>query len=115
VHHHEGRHGDREEQDVEAVHLAEVQHVEERAHSDGVHGVLGVDRDPLGIEVLLRHVSRERRDDADREDDHPDHPGRRSPVAPAGCEVLTPQVQHHEDEEDLDRPEMQRIHEVPDV
>ena len=49
------------------------------------------------------------------EDDDADHPGRRAAVAPARHEVLAPQVQHHEDEEDLDRPEVQAVHEPPDA
>ena len=44
---------DGQEEDVEAVHLPEVHDIEEGAGADGVEAVFALDRDPLGVEVLL--------------------------------------------------------------
>jgi hypothetical protein len=67
----------------------------------------------LVVEVLLRDEAGEGRDEAESEDHHTDHPRLRPSVSPARHEVLAPQVQHHEDEEDLDGPEVQAVDESP--
>ena len=46
-------HRERQQEDVPAVHLAEVREVEERADPGRVHRVLGLRGDPLRVEVLL--------------------------------------------------------------
>src|ERR1700687_6443744 len=96
---------------MDAVHLPEVEDVEAGAETGSIEPALGADRDPLRREGLLREVAREGRRNRNRKDDHPDHPGHGPTAPPAGHEVLTPEVQHHEDEEDLDAPEVQAIEE----
>src|SRR6202022_1907446 len=91
------------------------QDVEESTDAGGVHGVLRVHCDVLGVEVLLRKVAGKGGHDADREGDHPDHPGGRPAFTPAGHEVLTPQVEDHEDEEHLDTPEVEAVEEAADT
>src|SRR4029077_12120543 len=93
---------------------AEVQDVEEGTNAGRVHRVLGVDGDELRVEVLLGQVAGEGSEDADGEYDDADHPRRGASVAPAGHEVLTPQVQDHEDEEELHRPEVEAVEEPAD-
>src|SRR5260370_15785149 len=102
---------DGQQHDVQPVHLTEVQDVEERSDAGGVHRVFGVDGDELRVEVLLCEVAGERGENADREDDYADHPGGGPTVAPTGHEVLPPQVQDHEDEEQLNGPEVEAVDE----
>src|SRR5581483_12434088 len=102
---------DRQQHDVQSVHLAEVEDVEERADPGSVHGVLGVYRDELRSEVLLREVSGEGGENADAEDDHADHPCRGTTVPPAGHEVLAPEMKDHREEEQLHRPEVEAVEE----
>src|SRR5450755_2724724 len=99
---------------MEAVHLTKVEDVEQTADADRVDRILGVNCDPLRVEVLLDDVAGQSRDDADHEDHDTDHPGLRSPVAPTGAPELAPEVQHHEDEEHLHRPEVDAVEEVSD-
>src|SRR5205814_10661128 len=89
----------------------EVQDVEEAADAGGVHGILSVDGDPLGVEVLLREIAGEGSDNADGECNNPNHPGRRTTLPPARHEVLSPEMQDHEDEEHLHAPEMEAVEE----
>ena len=47
------RNSDRQQHDVQAVHLTEIQNVEEGADAGPIHRILGVDGDELRVEVLL--------------------------------------------------------------
>jgi hypothetical protein len=51
----DGDEHDRDEHDVPHQHLAEIHHVEERVHADGVECVFAAGGDPLRVEVLLGH------------------------------------------------------------
>src|SRR5438128_12247370 len=106
---------DRQQHHVQAVHLAEVEDVEEPTDAGSVDGVLGIHRDPLGIEVLLGEVAGEGGEDADGERDDADHPGGRPAFTPARHEVLAPEVQHHEDEEHLNAPEVEAVEKAADT
>ena len=54
----QGHHGDREQDHVPGVHLAEVGDVEEGADPNRVEAVLALAGDPLRVEVLLGEVAR---------------------------------------------------------
>jgi hypothetical protein len=115
VRRHQADHGDRQQQHVVAVHLAEVQNVEEGADAGRVEPVLRLRRDPLRVEVLLRDVAGQGAGDRDHERDRPDHPDAGPPAAPGRHEELAPQVDDHEEEEQLDCPQVDAVDEVPDA
>ena len=80
---------------------------------DGVQPVLGLSADPLRVEVRLGQVAGERRADGGDEGNHPGHPGQRPVAAPGRHPELAPQVDHHEREEQLDAPQVERVDEAP--
>src|ERR1700730_1043743 len=102
---------DRQQHHVQPVHRAYVQDVDQGSRTRGVHSIFGVDGDELCVEVLLREVPGEGGEDADSKNDDADHPCGGATVSPTGHEVLTPQMQDHEDEEQLHRPEVEAVEE----
>ena len=94
-------------------HLPGVEHVEPGADPDRVDPVLALGADPLGVEVGLGQVAGERGPDRGHERDHARDPGEATLPAPGRHPELAPQVHHHEREEQLDAPEVERVHEVP--
>src|SRR4249920_144063 len=111
----QGRHGNREQDHVPRVHLAEIDDVEEGTDTDGVEAVLALAGDPLRVEVLLGEVPGEGGADRDQEDDRPRYPGPASTAAPGTHEELAPQVHDHGEEEHFDRPEVDAVEELPDA
>ncbi len=107
----EAQQGDRQEGDVEAEHLTIIKDVEEPAEPNRVDSILPLQRDPLAVEVLLAQVPGEGRRDRDDEHAEADQPRPSPAVAPARHEILAQQVQDHRDEEYLDAPVVDRVHE----
>src|SRR5947209_20307360 len=101
-----------EDRRVESIHLAEIEHVEERANAYGVQSILSLHRNPLCIEVLLGDVPGEGGEDRGQEGDDAGRPGQATSVAPCPLEERRPQMQHHEKEERLDGPEVDAVKEV---
>ena len=87
--------------------------VEEGADTGRVDAVLGLGADPLGVEVLLGHVAGEGGTDRDEEGDHAGDPGEPALAPPGRHEELAPQVDDHEEEEDLDAPQVEAVDEEP--
>src|SRR5579884_746297 len=113
MHAHETGHDHRHDEYVEAIHLTEVEDVEECADADRVHGVLPLRGNPLRIKVLLRHITGEGSDDRHQKGDHAGDPGQASAISPRSLEEGGPQVDDHKEEERLGGPEMQAVEEVP--
>ena len=105
---------DRDEHDVPHQHLAEVHHVEERADPDRVERVLAAGGDPLGVEVLLRHIAGEALHHRGDERDHAGDPGPGPAAAPGRHPELAPQVDDQQRHEQLDAPQVQAVEEMPD-
>src|SRR6266480_4902955 len=97
---------------MKAVHLAEVEDVEEGPDTGAIHSVLGIERDELRVEVLLREIASEGGQDAHGENHDSDDPRRSTPITPARHEVLAPQMKNHEYEENLNRPEVEAVEEA---
>ena len=110
----DGDQHDRQQHDVPHQHLAEIHHVEERAHPDGVERVLAAGGDPLRVEVRLRHIAGEALHDREHEGDHAGDPGHRAAAAPGGHPELAPQVDDDQGHEQLDAPQVQAVEEMTD-
>src|SRR5579864_6044268 len=105
----QGAHGYRQDHDVEAIHLAKVEHVEEGAHADGIQGVLALHGDPLRVKVLLRDIAGKGGADAHEKAEHADDPGRPASVTPGALEEGGPEMEYHEKEERLHAPEVDAV------
>ena len=101
----------RQQARMDQKHLSQVRDIEEGADTDGVQPVLGLERDPLRVEVGLHQVAGEGRAERGQEADHARHPSQRSTATPSGHPELPPQVDDHEDEEQLHAPEVQAVDE----
>src|SRR6266487_213087 len=113
--HDQGAEGQWQQQDVPHEYLAEVQHVEPGAYPGGVEAVLAFGGDPLGGEVLLRQVAGERRADGGHKRDRAGDPGQLALAAPCRHPERAPQVDDHEEEEQLGAPQVQAVDKQPDL
>src|SRR5579872_6884517 len=104
----------RQDEDVIAVHLTEVQDVEKGSNANRVECVFPLHRDPLRIEVLLRDVTGERSKNRCQEGYDAYYPGESTTIPPRALEEGGPEMHDHEEEEGLHRPVMRTVQEVAD-
>ena len=94
-------------------HLAQVEDIPERPDPGAVDPVLGLGGDPLRVEVGLHHIAGKGGADRHQEGHHPGHPGQHASAPPRRHPELAPQVNDHEEEEQLHAPQVQAVEEMP--
>src|SRR5579864_2512822 len=102
----------RQKDDVKAIHLPEVQQVEESADPDRVERIFALGGDPLRTKVRHRQVASKGGADRCQKGNHAGYPGQPTPMTPGPLEKCDPQVQCDREEEQLSAPEMETVHKM---
>src|SRR5579864_4387815 len=104
----------RQKDDVKAIHLPEVQQVEEGTDPDRVERIFALGSDPLRTKVRHRQVAGKGGADCCQKGKHAGYPGQPAAMPPGPLEKCYPQVQCHREEEQLSAPEMETVHKMTD-
>src|ERR1700737_689356 len=104
-----------QDHDVKAIHLPEVQQVEEGTDPNRVERILSLGGDPLRAKVRHRQVASKGGANSCQKGHHSRYPGQSTSMTPGPLEKCDPQVQRHRKEEQLCAPKMEAVHKMTET